>query len=90
MDRIEKYFKNLRFDENHHLGLGDIRITFAQQEQVLSLCKAAMSELKDHGQAIEDRYEARLKEKDKEIALLKIALDISKELVVSLKEDGDG
>ena len=32
---------------------------------------AAMSELKDQGQAIVDRYEERLKEKDKEIERLK-------------------
>ena len=27
-------FKALRFDENHHLGLGDIRLTIGQQEEI--------------------------------------------------------
>ena len=31
---IKKYFKKLRFDKNHHLGLGDIRITIYQQEEI--------------------------------------------------------
>ena len=33
---IEKYFEELRFDKNHHLGLGDIRITIAQQEEIIA------------------------------------------------------
>jgi hypothetical protein len=33
---IKEYFRNLRFDEKHHLGLGDIRITYAQQEDIIA------------------------------------------------------
>ena len=38
---------------------------------------AAMSELKDQGQAIVDRYEARLKEKDREIEILMAKLKLA-------------
>lgn len=32
---IENYFNKLRFDKNHHLGLGDIRLTIGQQEEII-------------------------------------------------------
>ena len=34
---LRKYFEQLRFDKNHHLGLGDIRLTIAQQEEICEL-----------------------------------------------------
>lgn len=34
---IRKCFEQLRFDENPHLGLGDIRLTIAQQEEICKL-----------------------------------------------------
>ena len=34
---IREYFKQLRFDENNHLGLGDIRLTVAQQEEICDM-----------------------------------------------------
>lgn len=34
---IRKCFEELRFDKNHHLGLGDIRLTIAQQEEICEL-----------------------------------------------------
>ena len=34
---IRECFKQLRFDKNHHLGLGDIRITIAQQDEICDL-----------------------------------------------------
>jgi hypothetical protein len=34
---IRECFKQLRFDENHHLGLGDIRLTIAQQNEICDL-----------------------------------------------------
>jgi len=37
MSEIEEYFKKLRFDENHHQGLGDIRITRGQQEEIVEM-----------------------------------------------------
>jgi len=29
-----KYFHDLRFNKNHHLGLGDIRLTIGQQKEI--------------------------------------------------------
>jgi len=34
---LRECFKQLRFDKNHHLGLGDIRLTIAQQEEICDL-----------------------------------------------------
>ena len=34
---LRECFKQLRFDKNHHLGLGDIRLTIAQQEEICNL-----------------------------------------------------
>lgn len=34
---IRECFKQLRLDKNHHLGLGDIRLTIAQQEEICDL-----------------------------------------------------
>ena len=31
---IGEYFTKLRHDPNHHLGLGDIRLTVAQQHEI--------------------------------------------------------
>lgn len=43
---IENYFKKLRFDKNHHLGLGDIRLTIAQQEEIIKEFKKMKKEIK--------------------------------------------
>jgi hypothetical protein len=32
---LESCFQQLRFDPNHHLGLGDIRLTLAEQEEIV-------------------------------------------------------
>ena len=37
METIEEYFERLRFDPNHHTGLGDIRLTIAQQEEIIQM-----------------------------------------------------
>jgi hypothetical protein len=34
---LRECFKQLRFDKNNHLGLGDIRLTIAQQEEICDL-----------------------------------------------------
>ena len=34
---LRRCFEQLRFDKNHHLGLGDIRLTIAQQEEICEL-----------------------------------------------------
>ena len=38
---ITVYFKELRFNKNHHLGLGDIRLTIGQQEEILQIISKA-------------------------------------------------
>jgi len=43
MDRTEmvaKWLEALRFSESNHLGLGDIRLTIGQQEELLALLDA--------------------------------------------------
>ncbi len=32
---IVKMFEQLRHDESHNLGLGDVRLTIAQQEEII-------------------------------------------------------
>ena len=39
MNELEEYFRKLRFDENFHLGLGDVRLTIAMQEEVVAIAK---------------------------------------------------
>ena len=34
---LRECFKQLRCDKNHHLGLGDIRLTIAQQDEICDL-----------------------------------------------------
>lgn len=34
---LRECFNQLRFDKNHHSGLGDIRLTIAQQEEICDL-----------------------------------------------------
>ena len=34
---IRKCFEQLRFDKDHHLGMGDIRLTIGQQEEICEL-----------------------------------------------------
>lgn len=34
---LEAFFAKLRFDPAHHLGLGDIRLTLGQQEELVRL-----------------------------------------------------
>ena len=34
---LRKLFEQMRFDKNHHLGMGDIRLTIGQQEEICDL-----------------------------------------------------
>jgi hypothetical protein len=36
---LEKCFEELRHNKNHHLGLGDIRLTISQQEDIVNILK---------------------------------------------------
>jgi hypothetical protein len=37
MLELSDYFRKLRFDKDHHLGLGDIRLTMHQQDEICEL-----------------------------------------------------
>ena len=37
---IGRYFRRLRFNKAHHLGLGDIRLTMGQQEMIITYLKS--------------------------------------------------
>lgn len=36
---VEEYFLKLRFDKSHHLGVGDIRLTLGQQDELIAAFK---------------------------------------------------
>lgn len=36
---LKRCFRELRFDDKHHLGLGDIRLTVSQQDEICDLVK---------------------------------------------------
>ena len=44
MNELEEYFRNLRVDKNFHLGLGDVRLTIAMQEEVVAIAKRVASQ----------------------------------------------
>ena len=64
---LEKYFLKLRFDPSHHLGLGDIRLTLGQQDELLAMCavpedvriKAIIGELAAIADACADLHQNR-------------------------------
>lgn len=35
MKRSNEYFEWFKFDRDHHLGLGDVRLTIAEQEELI-------------------------------------------------------
>ena len=37
---LEAFFERLRFDKTRHIGLGDIRLTIADQDELLSLTRS--------------------------------------------------
>jgi len=46
IDDIESYFKELRFDNKSHLGLGDIRLTIGQQEDIINYHRQFVSRVR--------------------------------------------
>ena len=54
MEIDEVWFNNLRFDLKHHLGLGDIRLTIGQQEEIL----AAIAEKDRRIEELEEELES--------------------------------
>jgi len=45
MEKLKKYFEDLRNSPNHHLGLGDIRLTIGQQEEILQIVEEYGNEM---------------------------------------------
>jgi len=41
---LEKLFEEYRFSEYHHLGLGDIRLTIAQQDDIIESVKKILTD----------------------------------------------
>jgi hypothetical protein len=41
---IDNYFRELRFNESHHLGMGDIRLTMGQQDFICQMFNAKKEE----------------------------------------------
>ena len=56
MNNLRDYFRQLRFDINNHLGLGDIRLTIGQQEEIESLflseIEAFVEKVKKYGTGV--------------------------------------
>ena len=44
MKSVRSYFEKLRHDNNHHLGLGDIRLTIGQQEEIIDFVEKQLNE----------------------------------------------
>jgi len=40
VDTVEKFFLALRFNAANHLGLGDVRVTLGQQDELITLLRA--------------------------------------------------
>lgn len=40
MKAVSEYFRKLRMDDNHHLGLGDVRISAAQQTEIVVMIES--------------------------------------------------
>jgi hypothetical protein len=53
----EEWFRQLRFDKHNHLGLGDIRLTIGQQEEILAAMKEKESLAHDRGVIIDSQLE---------------------------------
>src|SRR3990172_6287291 len=57
----EAWFQQLRFDKNHHLGMGDVRLSMAQTEDISSRMRSLTSELAQ-AQADVARYEGQVRD----------------------------
>ncbi len=38
-EMVDEYFRKLRFSSSHHQGLGDIRLTMGQQDEIVELLR---------------------------------------------------
>jgi hypothetical protein len=46
---LEQFFLKLRFDKAHHLGLGDVRLSLGQQDELIAVLRASPSEAPREG-----------------------------------------
>ena len=44
MKELAEYFRSLRHNANFHLGLGDVRLTLAMQEEIIALANRVASQ----------------------------------------------
>jgi len=51
-----KYFHDLRFNKKHHLGLGDIRLTIAQQEEICNEWAKMVKHIKELEEWIDNYF----------------------------------
>lgn len=51
---VRRMFDELRFDRNHHMGLGDIRLTIAQQDEVVAEAERLAARLAEAERFIEE------------------------------------
>ena len=49
MQDMSKYFHRLRHNKRHHLGLGDVRLTLAQQEALVNKFETMRAWIEDIG-----------------------------------------
>lgn len=46
MKELAEYFSKLRMDKNHHLGLGDIRLTLSQQYEIYKMVEKKLNKMR--------------------------------------------
>ena len=52
---VRRMFDELRFDRNHHMGLGDIRLTISQQDEVVAEVERLAARLAEAERIIEEQ-----------------------------------
>ena len=79
---IEGYFQSLRHSSFHHIGLGDVRMTVAQQEEVsgwFNDLKAEANRLRAEKEECERQYQ-------EQVRLLAVELDLRLKADASVRE----
>jgi len=83
MKAIKEMLEKARFDEKHHLGLGDIRLTIGQQEMIEKLENALLIKI----QELEIRLQNLRHRRD--IAIMQLEGDMTQNEVEAEKENTD-
>ena len=84
-------FKKLRFDPNHHLGMGDVRITIAQQEAITDRIAEleAENEKLVHACRIGAKHMDRVEELEEVIATFEKGRDRDGERIEELEAENE-